>query len=375
MKRYRLGVAVAILATAVALASCSSSKKDDKSSSPAPGNPGSSSTAAQITCSSGSLKAEGSTAQTNAINAWIAAYQKQCTGAKINYNPTGSGAGVTGFNAGQDDFVGSDSALAADKGEFAAAAKRCASPAYDLPLVVGPIAVAYKLKGVDKLILTGEVTAKIFLGKITKWNDSEIASSTRASPCPRPPSRSCYRSDSSGTTQNFEKYLAATAPSVFTSNAGQGLLEGRLRRSGQGQVAGRRLGHRGDRRRDRLRRVLLRSGRRLQTAWIDNGAGPVELSKDTASAAAGAATVAPNGAGDLTLKHRLRDQGGGCLPDHPGHVRDRLHQVQRRRQGHVRQELPDLRGQRRPGRPWPVWATPRCRPTAGQGRGLGREIS
>ena len=42
-------------------------------------------------------------------------------------------------------------------------------------MVTGPIAVAYKLNGVDKLILTPDVIAKIFNGKITTWNDPAIA--------------------------------------------------------------------------------------------------------------------------------------------------------------------------------------------------------
>ena len=106
------------------------------------------------TCSSGTLSAEGSTAQTNAMTAWINAYTKACTSAKINYNPTGSGAGVTSFTGGQVDFAGSDSALDPTKGEVAAAQKRCGSAPIDLPMVVGPIAIAYNLKGVTKLVLT-----------------------------------------------------------------------------------------------------------------------------------------------------------------------------------------------------------------------------
>ncbi len=313
MKRYRLGVAVAVLATAVALASCSSSKKDDKTSSPAPGSPSPTATAAQITCSNGSLKAEGSTAQTNAINAFIAAYQTKCSGAKINYNPTGSGAGVTGFNAGQDDFVGSDSALSADKGEIAAAAKRCAGPAYDLPMVVGPIAIAYKLKGVDKLILTGDATAKIFLGKIKTWNDPAITKLNPGVTLPSTAISVVYRSDSSGTTQNFEKYLAATAPSVFTSKPDKDSSkagftgQGKAKSQGVADAIGRTDGGLGY---DEFS-FAVASG--LQTASIDNGGGPVVLTKDSASKAAEAATVTGTG-DDLSLKIDYATKTPGAYP-------------------------------------------------------------
>ena len=42
-------------------------------------------------------------------------------------------------------------------------------------MVTGPIAIAYNVKGVDKLVLNAEVAAKIFDGKITTWNDPAIA--------------------------------------------------------------------------------------------------------------------------------------------------------------------------------------------------------
>src|SRR5438270_126780 len=82
-----------------------------------------------------------STAPTTAINQWLRHYQKQCR-APVKSNPTGSGSGVKNFNPGQVDCAGSDSALDPTKGEVAAAQKRCGSAPLDLPMVVGPIAVA-----------------------------------------------------------------------------------------------------------------------------------------------------------------------------------------------------------------------------------------
>ena len=221
MKLNRAGLSAGVLFAALALAACSSSGSGGGKSSSAGGSSASGSSASAggtaATCSTGTLNGEGSTAQTNAMTAWVNAYTKKCSGAKINYNPTGSGAGVSSFNAGQVDFAGSDSALDPTKGEVKAATTRCKSAPLDLPMVVGPIALGFKLSGVDKLVLTPDLVAKIFTGKITKWNDPAIAAKNSGAKLPSSAINVIYRSDASGTTQNFEKFLAATAPSVFTA--------------------------------------------------------------------------------------------------------------------------------------------------------------
>jgi phosphate transport system substrate-binding protein len=319
VKLYRTGVVAGLIATALLAAACSSSSKTTggSSSSPAAAGSGSSSSSAAPaapTCSTGKLNAQGSTAQTNAINAWIKAYQTACPGATINYNPTGSGAGVTAFNANQDDFVGSDSALSVPKGEYKAASARCASAPMDLPMVVGPIAIAYKLSGVSKLILTPDVIAKIFLGKITTWNDAAIAAINPGVTLPSTTISVFYRSDSSGTTQNFEKYLAATAPTVFTStpdkDSSKAGFAGQGKAKSQG-VSAAIAGTEGAIGYDEFS-FAVSSG--LQTAEIDNGGGPVTLSKDTASAAAQAATVASSGPGDLSLSINYATKTPGAYP-------------------------------------------------------------
>ena len=79
-------------------------------------------------------------------------------------------------------------------------------------MVTGPIAVAYKLNGVDKLILTPDVIAKIFLGQITTWNDPAIAKVNPGVTLPATAIKVFFRTDESGTTENFTKYLHAAAP-------------------------------------------------------------------------------------------------------------------------------------------------------------------
>src|SRR5690606_19296707 len=121
-----------------------------------------------------SVTAEGSTAQQNAVALFNQVWGQACPGKNLSYNPTGSGAGREQFIAKNVDFAGSDSALRDD--QIAAAAARCGgNPAWHLPLVFGPIAMAYNLDGVENLVLDGDTLAKIFQGQITRWNDPAIA--------------------------------------------------------------------------------------------------------------------------------------------------------------------------------------------------------
>jgi phosphate transport system substrate-binding protein len=311
---YRAGAIAGLIAGVVVLVACSSSKAADKKSG---GNtpPASTSSGGGTgpACSSGTLNAEGSTAQTNAINAWISTYDKACTGATVNYNPTGSGAGVTAFTANQVDFAGSDSALDPAKGEVAAAQKRCGSTPLDLPMVVGPIAIAYQVNGLDKVTLDGAALAKIFLGKITKWNDPAIAALNPGATLPSTKMSVFYRSDSSGTTQNFERYLAATAPSLFTTkpdkDSSKAGFAGQGKAKSQG-VAAAIAATDGGIGYDEFS-FAVSSG--LSTASIDNGGGAVVLSKDTASAAANAAKVTGTG-NDLSLKIDYATKTPGAYP-------------------------------------------------------------
>ncbi len=168
-----------------------------------------------------SLKASGSTAQKNAMDRFVAAYQTNCSGAKLDYTGSGSGAGVNEFIGNQTDFAGSDSPLNAEKGETDKAAARCASPAWNLPAVFGPISVAYNLPGIEDLVLDPPTIAKIFSGDITAWNDQAIRAlnTNKADKLPSDKIGVIFRSDESGTTDNFQKYL--TTAGGYTKGAGK----------------------------------------------------------------------------------------------------------------------------------------------------------
>lgn len=211
----RAAVAVVALVGTLGLAACGSDNNATPSSS-ASSSTTSSATAGGITCASGTLTLSGSTAQANAMSAWGKAYQTACPGATVNYGGGGSGAGVTQFTAGSVDFAGSDFALTADQKTAADARCGTGNTAVDLPMVAGPVAIGYNLPGVTGLQLSATTLAKIFSGKITKWDDAAIKAENTGLTLPSIGIQSFHRSDGSGTTYNFVNYLANDAKTDWT---------------------------------------------------------------------------------------------------------------------------------------------------------------
>jgi phosphate transport system substrate-binding protein len=244
-----------------------------------------------------SLTGEGSTAQQNAIAEFNKVWGQVCSGKTLAYNPTGSGAGVDQFIAKQVDFAGSDSALKDD--QVAKAAQRCGGgEAWNLPLVFGPVAMAYNVEGVDTLVVNADVLAKIFQGQIKKWNDPAIAALNSGATLPDADIKPIYRSDSSGTTDNFQKYLGAAAPGAWTKGDGKefqgGAGEGAQKSSGVVQAIQATPGSIG----------YVEKGFAQQAgvhyAQIDSGAGAVELTDETTGKAVDTAKFKGEG-NDLVL--------------------------------------------------------------------------
>jgi phosphate transport system substrate-binding protein len=313
VKIQRLGqVAGVALVGSIALAACGS---DNNAGAASGGTSSSSSSSSSATdCPSGTLNAEGSSAQKNAIDEAIASFQDKCAGTTVNYNPTGSGAGIKQFIAGQVDFAGSDSALKTTpkdgKVEADDAAKHCGSPAWNLPMVTGPIAIAYNVKGLDKLVLTPEVTAKIFNGKITSWDDKAIAAINSGVTLPAEPIKVFFRSDESGTTENFTKYLGAAAPKAWTAEPGKkwtGKGEGKEKSAGVASAVKSTEGG------ITYAEWSYAKDNDLHIAQVDNGSGPVELTGDAVGKAVAAAK--PDGQGnDLRLKLDYATKEAGAYP-------------------------------------------------------------
>jgi phosphate transport system substrate-binding protein len=203
-----------VLATAALLSACGN---DNNASG---GNPSTPTPSVKVPCGGKSkLKASGSSAQANAMTRFVKAYELACPGQTVNYTPNGSGAGISEFTGNQTDFAGSDSPLV--PGEYAAAERRCGSPAWQLPVVIGPIAITYNVDGLTSLTLDGQTAAKIFNGGITKWNDLAIQALNPGVSLPAEPIQVVFRSDESGTTDNFQKYLDAASRDAWGWGAGK----------------------------------------------------------------------------------------------------------------------------------------------------------
>lgn len=168
---------------------------------------------------SGKLDGAGSSAQSSAMDAWRTGFQQDNSSATVNYDPSGSGAGVEKFNAGGVDFAGSDSALDPAKGEVAAAKKRCGADAIEVPNYVSPIAVVFNVDGVDKLQLSPKTIAAIFDGKVTSWDDAAIKADNPGAKLPATKIAPVHRSDESGTTKNFTDYLEKASGGAWTHPA------------------------------------------------------------------------------------------------------------------------------------------------------------
>ncbi|WP_292981509.1 phosphate ABC transporter substrate-binding protein PstS [Mycobacterium sp.] len=258
------------------------------------------------------LTAEGSTAQQNAIALFNMDWSQLCPGKQLAYNPTGSGAGREQFIARHVDFAGSDSPLSSDQVEEAA--KRCnGNPAWHLPMVFGPIAIVFHLDGVKQLVVNADVLAKIFTGWITNWDDPAIAKLNPGTTLPSIRISPIYRSDSSGTTDNFQKYLAAAAPNSWNRNAGSefqgGVGEGAQKSAGVIQAVHSAVGAIG----------YVEKGFADQSgvpyAQINDGSGAVALTDDAARKAIDGATFAGQGNNlELNLKSIYRSREAGAYP-------------------------------------------------------------
>lgn len=217
----RRAVALGALAASGALVLTACGSDDTSSGSDSSSSASSTAAAGSIKCddAKGQLLSDGSSAQKNAIDAWVAQFTKAC-GVQINYKAGGSGAGVTSFTQGQLAFAGSDSALKPE--EVTASKKVCTGgQGIDLPMVGGPIAIGYNVSGVDNLVLDAPTLAKIFDSKITKWNDAAIKKLNPDATLPDLKIQAFHRSDESGTTDNFTKYLKAATPDNWKYEGGK----------------------------------------------------------------------------------------------------------------------------------------------------------
>jgi phosphate transport system substrate-binding protein len=153
------------------------------------------------------LNAAGATFPYPIYSKWFNEYHKVHPNVTINYQAIGSGGGIRQLHAGTVDFGASDMPLKDDL------LKKLDLHIVQFPTVLGAIVPTYNIPGVNvPLKFTAKALAGIYLGKITKWNDSEI---TKYNPGVKLPAKDIvvvHRSDGSGTTFVWTDYLSKVSP-------------------------------------------------------------------------------------------------------------------------------------------------------------------
>ncbi len=210
-------VLLAVLAVfAIVVAACGGDDDDSSSSTSSGGSSTTAGSNVDYSSLSGTLNGSGSSFQAAYNEAAIAGFAEVAPNATVNYGAGGSGKGKQDLADGVVDYAGTDSLVKPED-----------APKYDagggilyFPTVAAPITVSYNLSGVDKLKLNVDTLAKIFQRQITTWNDAAIAATNSGVDLPSTAIVVAHRSDGSGTTSNFTKYLATAAPTTWTLGSG-----------------------------------------------------------------------------------------------------------------------------------------------------------
>jgi phosphate transport system substrate-binding protein len=145
---------------------------------------------------------------------WAADYNK-ATGAKINYQSVGSGAGIKQIEAKTVTFGASDMPLTDEKLKEAGL--------FQVPTVIGGVVPVVNIKGIKpgELKLTGPLLGDIYLGKVTKWDDPAIKQLNPTVALPSDAIMVVRRADGSGTTFIWTNYLSKVSPE-FKDKVGEG---------------------------------------------------------------------------------------------------------------------------------------------------------
>lgn len=121
---------------------------------------------------------------------------------KVNYQSIGSGGGIKQITEKTVDFGATDEPLSIEELNK--------QGLIQFPAVIGGVVLVFNIDGVkaDELLLTADLVADIFSGKITKWSDPAIKNMNKNVNLPDTNITVIHRSDSSGTTAIFTRYLS-----------------------------------------------------------------------------------------------------------------------------------------------------------------------
>jgi len=173
--------------------------------------------AASLTLAAGAQKltGAGATFPNPIYSRWFTEYSQQHPGVQINYQSVGSGAGIRQVSQQIVDFGATDGPM--NDQQLAESKVKL----FHIPTVLGAVVPVYNIPGVSgDLKFSPDVIADIYLGKISKWNDSRIAKDNPGVNLPDHQILPVYRSDGSGTTYIFTDYLSKVS-SDFASKIGK----------------------------------------------------------------------------------------------------------------------------------------------------------
>jgi phosphate transport system substrate-binding protein len=138
---------------------------------------------------------------------WFSEYHDLHDDIHINYQSIGSGGGIRQVMVGTVDFGASDGPMTDEQ------LNQVPFKLFHIPTVLGSVVPAYNVPGITgEIRFTPEVLAGIYLGKITKWNDPQIAKDNAKLNLPDKPIVVVHRSDGSGTSYIFTDYLSKVSP-------------------------------------------------------------------------------------------------------------------------------------------------------------------
>jgi phosphate transport system substrate-binding protein len=158
-----------------------------------------------------SLTGAGATFPYPMYSKWFAEYHKLHADAEINYQSIGSGGGIKQVTEGTVDFGATDGPM--NDAQLAEFKTKRGADVLHFPTVMGAVVPTYNVPGVSSdLNFTGEALAGIYLGKITKWNDPQIAKANPGVKLPADDIVVVHRSDGSGTTYIWVDYLSKISP-------------------------------------------------------------------------------------------------------------------------------------------------------------------
>ncbi|MDT0343259.1 phosphate ABC transporter substrate-binding protein PstS [Streptomyces litchfieldiae] len=160
---------------------------------------------------SGQLTGSGATFPAPLFDEWTAYYSTHVeTRATIDYRAVGSGGGIEQFLSDTVDFGSSERYLQGSELAIAGDVRGC--PAVQFPVVFGAVVVALNDDALDGLVLTADVLARIYDRRITRYDDPAIAELNPGLDLPAEEIRPVHRSDGSGTTYVFSRYLTTEVP-------------------------------------------------------------------------------------------------------------------------------------------------------------------